>query len=124
MARKSAARLTLEVQAETLGLQYPANISNKKLAALIAEAAEANQAAQEAGPGLTELTTPAPAPGAGDEPDGLKVTGPKQGRWRAGLYFTREARVLRLADLTDQEVTALDGDLKLDVVRCHVDQDD
>jgi hypothetical protein len=44
------------------------------------------------------------------EPTALTVTGPAQGRWRAGRRFGALAVVLPLAELTDAEIAAIQGD--------------
>lgn len=44
------------------------------------------------------------------------VTGPKRGRWRAGMKFGAEPKRLVVADLTDDEKIAIDLDPVLSVV--------
>lgn len=63
----------------------------------------------------------APAPiskasAAADGATAILVTGPKAGRWRAGQYFTGEAKRIELAELTDDELAAITGDPALMVV--------
>lgn len=50
-----------------------------------------------------------------DPPGVLVVTGPKRGRWRAGWHFGPEPRRLPLAELTEDERAAIEGDPALAV---------
>lgn len=44
---------------------------------------------------------------AGPATKGLEVTARRDSFWRAGLQFTREARVVPLAELTDDQAEAI-----------------
>lgn len=73
-----------------------------------------------------------PAPAAQDTPPGqdtltgqdahpvdvpmLIVVGPAKGRWRIGRKFTTEPTALVLADLTEEEIAALQADPELSVI--------
>lgn len=52
----------------------------------------------------------------------LVVTGPAQGRWRAGHRFTSEPVTLSVADLTDDQVVAITNDPALTVMHLPVPQ--
>lgn len=43
----------------------------------------------------------------------ITVTGPANGRWRIGKHFTRETQTLDLADLTEEQIAALEADPEL-----------
>jgi hypothetical protein len=43
----------------------------------------------------------------------ITVTGPANGRWRIGKYFTRETQTFELADLTEEQIAALEADPEL-----------
>jgi hypothetical protein len=47
------------------------------------------------------------APAAGPAGTGLKVTSRPESFWRGGLQFTREPRVLPLAELTPEQADAI-----------------
>lgn len=44
------------------------------------------------------------------------ITGPKQGRWRAGRHFSAEPTVIDIDTLTEDELEALRGDPLLSIV--------
>lgn len=78
----------------------------------------------QAGPGQTlasEATDPSAAKDAAVE-ERLVVTGPAQGRWRAGHSFTSEPVTLSVADLTDDQVVAITNDPALTVMHLPVPQ--
>lgn len=43
----------------------------------------------------------------------ITITGPKQGRWRAGRRFTKEPVTIPVDDLSEAEICALEDDPKL-----------
>lgn len=55
--------------------------------------------------------------GSGLPPIGATITvkGPRRGRWRAGRHFTHEPVTIPRADLSDDQVAALQGDPTLTV---------
>jgi hypothetical protein len=61
------------------------------------------------------VTDPDTPPAVVDLGPCVSITGPKRGRWRAGRYFTAEATVIPLADLTDDEMVAIRLDPALTV---------
>lgn len=46
----------------------------------------------------------------------VTITGPKQGRWRAGRHFSAEPTVIGIDTLTEDELEALRGDPMLPIV--------
>lgn len=46
----------------------------------------------------------------------VTITGPKQGRWRAGRHFSAEPAVIEIDTLTEDELEALRGDPMLSIV--------
>lgn len=58
----------------------------------------------------TDTKPPAPVAPPALEPGVLVVTGPKRGRWRAGWHFGPEPRRLPLAEMTNEERAAIEGD--------------
>lgn len=44
------------------------------------------------------------------------ITGPKQGRWRAGRHFSADPTVIEIDTLTEDELEALRGDPMLSIV--------
>lgn len=67
-------------------------------------------------PAEAPVQPPSPAPPPPAEPQGfLVVTGPKRGRWRAGWHFGPEPRRLSLAEMTEEERAAIEGDPALAV---------
>lgn len=91
-------REELEAQAKALGLNYPANIGDKKLAQRVAEASAEKEPVRE-----------------------IVVVGPKKGRWRSGRRFDRTPTRIPLGDLTEEELEALHADPKLEVGMMPVD---
>jgi hypothetical protein len=57
----------------------------------------------------------AKAGGAIENAEMLAVTGPKRGRWRAGRHFGSTPVVIALADLSDDDIAALQGDPALTI---------
>lgn len=57
---------------------------------------------------------------AEEQPAGLgitvTITGPKQGRWRAGRHFAAEPTAINRSDLTDTDLAALRADPMLTVL--------
>ncbi|MGK7661168.1 hypothetical protein ACSQ8I_08380 [Marinovum sp. E06] len=111
MADKSEKRKELEARAEKAGLDYPHNIGDAKLEerVLAAEAAQGG-GGQDAG-GQT--------PPASTKPEGepvVEVTGPKQGRRRAGHRFGPEPVLFHAGELTEDDLVALEADPLLTVV--------
>lgn len=55
--------------------------------------------------------------GSGLPPTGgtITVKGPRRGRWRAGRHFTHEVVAIPLAELSDDQIAALQGDPTLTV---------
>ena len=112
MADKSEKRKDLEARAAKQGLDYPHNIGEAKLEERV-RAAEAAQGSggQEAG----GQTPPASTKPKGDEPV-VEVTGPKQGRRRAGHRFGPEPVLFHAGELTEDDLVALEADPLLTVV--------
>lgn len=50
-------------------------------------------------------------------PELIFVRGPERGRWRAGQHFTLEPKPIELADLTDDELIAIEADPELTIIR-------
>ncbi|MCT4576883.1 hypothetical protein [Donghicola sp.] len=131
MSDKSEDRLALEARADALGVSYQWNTGDELLLSRITEAEEAAAAAPQAEAQEEGTATAAPEPEAsaavpqGDEndvapwgltdDDVLIVTGPRKGRWRAGLKFGPEPVRIPVSELTDEEVEAISGDPKLTV---------
>lgn len=46
----------------------------------------------------------------------VTITGPKQGRWRAGRHFSADPTVIGIDTLTEDELEALRGDPLLSIV--------
>ena len=46
----------------------------------------------------------------------VTITGPKQGRWRAGRHFSDEPTVIEIDTLTEDDLDALRGDPMLSIV--------
>lgn len=147
MSDKTDARLALEARAEALGLEYPHNLGDKKLAERIAAAEAAAKtdappaisapegATGEPQSGAAPVAVPSPGDADKDTPpareagakdttstapaipegDLVTVTGPRQGRWRAGRRWTSEPVTMPLADLSDDEMAALQADPTLTV---------
>ena len=135
MGEKTPERIALEEKALKLGLSFPVNIGDEKLAERVAEAeARAKEmppppavspAATGAAPAGVKDGAPADPPqedGAPAEPaitPGLaviEVHGPARGRWRAGRHFGPEAVVLDLAQLSEAELALIRADPLLVVV--------
>jgi hypothetical protein len=53
------------------------------------------------------MATKAKTKPAGPADRGLEVTARRESFWRAGLQFTREARVVPLAELTPEQADAI-----------------
>lgn len=94
----------------------------KAAASAVTPAAEASLAAVvsavEAPPPAAEAPAQPPSPAAPPSdgaPGVLVVTGPKRGRWRAGWHFGPEPRRLPLAEMTEDERAAIEGDPALTV---------
>lgn len=98
MAEKSEHRKELEARAAELGLSYPANLGDTKLAERISEAGN-----------------------GGDPVSALRVTGPKKGFWRAGRKFGPAAIDVPIADLSDDQVIALKNEPRLVVAEVEID---
>jgi hypothetical protein len=66
---------------------------------------------------------PAPETGAATEPKSapkkgsIVVRGPAHGRWRANRHFTAEETTIKLADLSDEDLAAIEGDPVLNARR-------
>lgn len=95
MPDKTPERMALETQAEELGVSFQANIGDEKLA---------------------ERIDKAKAKAAASVP-GLRVTGPKQGFRRAGRSFGAEPVDIPLAELSDEEIAALEEEPNLVTTR-------
>jgi len=135
MGEKTPERIALEEKALKLGLSFPVNIGDEKLAERVAEAeARAKEtppppAAPPAATGAASAGvkdgTPADPPqedGAPAEPAitpglaAIEVHGPARGRWRAGRHFGPEAVVLDLANLSEAELALIRADPLLVVI--------
>jgi hypothetical protein len=128
MAEKTPERLALEARAAKLEIKVPGNIGDKKLTTRI-EVREAEIAAQDKPPvmGSEGGTENGSGPQAGVEdapadkkppsrsPKAVTVTGPIEGRRRAGRRFGLEPVEIPLDELSDDELLALKGDPALSV---------
>ncbi|MBJ2150609.1 hypothetical protein [Paracoccus sp. IB05] len=50
-------------------------------------------------------------------PERIYVRGPEKGRWRAGRHFTRETVPVEVADLTEEQLSAIEDDPELTIIR-------
>lgn len=98
MGEKTEHRLQLEARAAGMGLKFPKNIGDDKLAERIEDAGASGN--------------PVPA---------LRVVGPKGGFRRAGRTFGPDPIDIALADLTETQVTALTAEKKLVVAEVELD---
>lgn len=108
-ADKSPDRIALEARAEDMGVDFPWNIGDEKLAERVA-AADA-EAADQGKPSAT-VAVPEPLDISGMV---VRVIGPKKGRWRAGRFFAAEPVDIPGDDLRQDDLNALRGDPKLTV---------
>lgn len=121
-------REEMEVRAQALGLQYPANIKDATLAKKIAEAEAQKPRTGESAGGVAALPlaegTQTPETQGEGGPLVLEVTGPAQGRRRIGRRFTREPQIILANDLSEAEAAALTGDETLTIRAYHLAQDE
>jgi hypothetical protein len=135
MAEKSKTRLKLEAEAASIGLRFNDDTTSKDLREAVKQYRAANTAPKAKDPepeadgdpmGAAAGDTPTGALDATEhqggaqtspalEVGGIIVTGPKQGRWRAGRHFTPEPSVIALADLAEGELEMIEADPKLTV---------
>lgn len=125
MGEKTPERIALEEKALKLGLSFPGNIGEEKLAERVAEA-EARAKETPPSPAASPAATGAAPAGVKDgtpaeptTPPGLSVIevhGPARGRWRAGRHFGPEPVVLDLAALSEAELALIRADPLLVVV--------
>ena len=125
MGEKTPERIALEEKALKLGLSFPVNIGDEKLAERVAEAearAKETPPPPAASPAATGAAPAGVKDGAPADPaitPGLaviEVHGPARGRWRAGRHFGPEAVVLELAQLSEAELALIRADPLLVVV--------
>lgn len=116
MSEKSPERLELERRAEAVDLKFPKNIGDDKLQARVEEAeAEAQKNSPQesaAGGAISGATSAAQAPGD-TEPNAIEVTGPDKGFRRGGYAFGKEKVTLRLDDLTEDQLKAIENESEL-----------
>ncbi len=133
MGEKSEERLALEAEADELGVTYPKNIGDAKLAGRIEKARAAkgdgpvqNDPAGDDGSGTdtsSQITPPEDQPAIQPDEtstasDGqIRVIGPRRGRWRAGRHFTPEPVTIDVDDLSEAELDAILDDPVLQAVR-------
>lgn len=98
----------LKARAAELGVPFKGNISNSDLEALIKEAAENTPPTTHGTGGMQSDTSPEPVSGVV-----VVVTGPRNGRRRAGYDFGKQAVEIPIDDLTPDQRDALSRDPKL-----------
>ena len=94
-------RERMEARAAELGVTFSKKISDDNLAMKIA-AAEAKAAK----PATQKVAV---VEGA------VQVTGPKAGRWRAGIFFTQKPRILTPDGITEDQFKMIEADPMLQV---------
>lgn len=114
-------REELEARAAELGIKVQPNMKDETIQKRIEEAEAKTKAEAEAkakAEAEEKAKAEAKAKAAQSEPAGghVIVTGPVKGRWRIGKFFTREQTRLELAELSDDQLAALNADPTLAVL--------
>ncbi|MBM1833759.1 HI1506-related protein [Pseudosulfitobacter pseudonitzschiae] len=125
MTEQTAERIALEARAVELGVTFQANIGDAKLQKRVdaaeAKASSAGTAPNEQGPASNAAVPPKgetqkPQRQSVSEPF-IKVLGPANGFWRCGMRFDAKPTAFGVGDLTDDQITALEAEPELTVIR-------
>ncbi len=104
-------REQLEARANALGVKFPKNIGDAKLAEKVTAAEGDNKSSKPPADQAKGKKTRATDPAGG----AIVVTGPKKGRWRAGRYFGHEPVEIPIEELSKKDAKKLASDPQLTI---------